>query len=302
MATQTDMLRFHRNIKLDNTDENKTLREKRDIVLQRLRDRGLRFDFFNQGSYAMGTGVVPIDGDYDIDVGLKVAVPPGTGQTPTALKKLVYDAAQWPNQQVTWQRNCIRVPWIKQGEPVYHVDLACYLGTSGGLQRAVGKQHSQADQVYWEACEPLALVAKLSDQPTAEANAQRRRVIRALKRWKDVNFQANGNARPPGVAITALVLQHFQARPTPTTTEGQMDDLGALEHVLSRIVAVAPRYAGGRLQAKLPVPPGNDTLSKQTDEQQRQLIQKLELLQAAIRLAQRGDDAALARQLGADWR
>jgi hypothetical protein len=302
MATQTDFLRFHRTIKLDNYDENQTLREKREIVLKRLRDRGLRFDAFNQGSYAMGTGVVPIDGDYDIDVGLKFTVPPGTNWTPTELKKLVFDAAQWSNQQVTWHRNCIRVPWVRQGESVYHVDLACYLDTPRGLQRAVGKQHSQADQVYWEPCDPLALVKLLSDGATPEANAQRRRVIRYLKRWKDVNFQANGYARPPGVAITALVLQHYSATPSPYVTEGQMDDLGALIRVVDQVLSPF-RYSGGtRLRAYLPVPPGNDTLEKQTDEQQRQLVGKLDQLLTALRSARGGDDRALAAAFGPDWR
>jgi hypothetical protein len=300
MATQTDMLRFHRNIKLDNTDENQTLREKRDIVLQRLRDRGLRFDFFNQGSYAMGTGVVPLDGDFDIDVGLIVRQV-STDCTPTQLKRLVFDAAQWPNQQVTWHQNCIRVPWIKQGEPIYHVDLACYLETPGGLMRAVGKQHAQADQVKWEACDPLALVKMLSDGSTPEANAQRRRVIRYLKRWKDVNFQATGYARPPGVAITALVLANFQPVPYAPAREGEMDDLGALSHVVDRFLASILFYGPKPLRVNLPVTPRNDLLAKQTDEQQRQLVAKLEQLRAALVTAKGVDDRALAAQLGSAW-
>jgi hypothetical protein len=302
MASQTDMLRFHRNIKLDNYDENQTLREKRDIVLQRLRDRGLRFDFFNQGSYAMGTGVLPIDGDFDIDVGLNIRLPAGSSVTPTQLKRFVFDAAQWPNQIVEWRRNCIRVQWVRQGEAMYHVDLACYLETSGGLLRAVGKEHSQANLVEWDACDPKALIAMLSNLPTPEANAQRRRVIRALKRWKDVNFQATGNARPPGVAITALVLQHFQPLPYASATEGQMDDLGALSHVVDRLLASILYYGPKPLRVNLPVPPGNDILAKQTAEQQQQLIAKLHQLQTALHRAKLGEDHALAAQLGSAWR
>lgn len=297
-SVQTDMLRFHRNIKLDNYDENQTLREKRDIVLQRLRDRGLSFAFFNQGSYAMGTGVLPIDGDFDIDVGLIIKLPAGSSVTPTQLMRLVFDGAQWPNQQVEWRRNCIRVQWIRRGEPAYHVDLACYLETSRGLLRAVGREHSRADLVDWDACDPTALVAVLSNLPTPEANAQRRRVIRTLKRWKDVNFQPTGNARPAGVAITALVLSHFQPLPHASATEGQMDDLGALSDVVDRLLSPIQYNGARRLRAILPVPPGNDILEKQTDEQQRQLIAKLQQLQAALRNARRGDTRALAMQLG----
>ncbi|MBL8616779.1 MAG: hypothetical protein JNM72_14295 [Deltaproteobacteria bacterium] len=304
MASQTDMLRFHRNIKLDNYDENQTLREKREIVLKRLRERGLRFEPFNQGSYAMGTGVLPLEsdptGDYDIDVGLRFGGPEVMSMTPTQLKQLVFEAASWPNQIVLWRKNCIQVQWVAQGKPLYHVDLACYRVTTYGLERAVGKQHAQSDQVKWERSDPEALVKALSDL-APEANAQRRRVIRALKRWKDVNFQATGNARPPGVAITALVLAHFQPLPYASATEGQMDDLGALRHVVDQVLLPIQYYRSVRLRALLPVPPGNDILAKQTDEQQQQLIAKLGKLQAALNSAKRDDDRALAAQLGSAW-
>lgn len=65
---------FHDAIKLD-YDDNKELRDKRDELLEILKanmpsDAG-SFEIFHQGSYAMYTGVKPLDdGDYDIDVGL----------------------------------------------------------------------------------------------------------------------------------------------------------------------------------------------------------------------------------------
>ncbi len=65
---------FHSKIKLDNNDEKAKLREKRDTILRAL-DANLpddvpKYDNFHQGSYSMHTGVVPLDGNYDIDVGL----------------------------------------------------------------------------------------------------------------------------------------------------------------------------------------------------------------------------------------
>ena len=65
---QDAFLEFHDNIKLD--DENETLREKRDILLKVLKDHisdeAASYSTFNQGSYAMGTGIKPDNGDYDI--------------------------------------------------------------------------------------------------------------------------------------------------------------------------------------------------------------------------------------------
>ena len=70
---QSEFLTFHDKIKL--SEENQELRNKRDILLNKLRknisDKAASFTTFNQGSYAMGTGIKPDDGDFDIDVGLK---------------------------------------------------------------------------------------------------------------------------------------------------------------------------------------------------------------------------------------
>ena len=56
-------------------DDNAELREKRDILLRKLKDNiaadAASFSSFNQGSYAMHTGIKPDNGDYDIDVGLR---------------------------------------------------------------------------------------------------------------------------------------------------------------------------------------------------------------------------------------
>ena len=78
---QTYFNRFHDTIRR-NYDDSSILRGKRDLLLRDLRE-GLRryaqnhnvkiprFEHFNQGSYAIGTGIEPLLGeDYDIDVGL----------------------------------------------------------------------------------------------------------------------------------------------------------------------------------------------------------------------------------------
>lgn len=65
MNLQKEFIEFHDNIRLD--DENETLREKRDILLNKLNknisEEAASYTHFNQGSYAMGTGVKPEDGD-----------------------------------------------------------------------------------------------------------------------------------------------------------------------------------------------------------------------------------------------
>ncbi|WP_149847198.1 cyclic GMP-AMP synthase DncV-like nucleotidyltransferase [Paenibacillus sp. 37] len=63
---------FHDSIKL--SDESTILKEKRDIIIERLSEKmpaaAKSYTTFNQGSYAMKTGIKPLDGkNYDIDLG-----------------------------------------------------------------------------------------------------------------------------------------------------------------------------------------------------------------------------------------
>lgn len=77
---QTQFLGFHSAIRLGTYEENSFLRDKRDLIIEQLKsrlkekkDEGYpQYErSFNQGSYALNTGIKPIrDGDYDIDVGV----------------------------------------------------------------------------------------------------------------------------------------------------------------------------------------------------------------------------------------
>src|SRR5690242_2199276 len=78
---QKHFRQFDEQIKLKRYDENATLAEKRDRVLKTLSD-GIKkqreegeaipdYRTFNQGSYDVGTGVKPLNGDFDIDVGVE---------------------------------------------------------------------------------------------------------------------------------------------------------------------------------------------------------------------------------------
>src|SRR5437870_4823024 len=93
---------FHESIKLKPFGENQILREKRDIIRGKLKDRlpevfeshgeeCPRFDFLDQGSYEMRTGTKPLNADYDIDQGLYLKVSTSAYPDPVVLKKRVHE-------------------------------------------------------------------------------------------------------------------------------------------------------------------------------------------------------------------
>jgi hypothetical protein len=82
---QKQFITLHHSIYLRPYGENAILREKRDAVLCELKpglkalfeakgEKAPAYRTFDQGSYALGTGIKPLDDDYDIDVGVILEV------------------------------------------------------------------------------------------------------------------------------------------------------------------------------------------------------------------------------------
>ena len=112
-AVQKQFEDFHKAICLDDDDEKATLREKRETIIKALRanlgDDVPAFTNFNQGSYSMHTGVVPLDGNFDIDVGLIFDCNQDKYPDPVVLKKKVRDAIDTNFRTVEIRRPCVTV-------------------------------------------------------------------------------------------------------------------------------------------------------------------------------------------------
>lgn len=307
MSLQPNFRRFHETIKLNRYEENATLVEKRERVLRRLREAGVRFTPFNQGSYAIGTGVQPVDGDFDIDVGIEVDLPYPQQHDPVAVKKLIFDAVNGHTKRVDFRRPCITVYYHQGGEQVYHVDLAVYARDAGGrLHLAVGKQFSAADQRQWLHSDPKGLCATIGNRFSGQDAEQFRRVIRYLKRWRDHNFAAEGNAAPVGIGITAAAHQWFSVQKAGYYS-AEYDDLGAMRGFVATLLSRFTSRWGAtglayRLEARLPAAPHNDVFEKMTDQQMTEFKGRLERLREGLdRANQTGDGAHLVQLLGPDF-
>src|SRR5690242_36905 len=107
---QQQFEQFHDSIKLGKFDESATLREKRDIIRQKLRDR-LRdvfkahgekcpaYAFWDQGSYDLDVGIQPLDGDFDIDQGICFDIA-AREYAPVTLKERVHEALEGHTKDV----------------------------------------------------------------------------------------------------------------------------------------------------------------------------------------------------------
>lgn len=217
--------------------------------------------FLVQGSMAIGTGVEPLgDDDFDIDIALLLDQLDTRLYDPVAIKKEVETAAQRYQRTVHLKELCVTVEYLENGQSQYHVDLAVYGKNhqTGDRELARGKTHSGDRHRRWEPAAPQHLAEVLTSafsDPLAQA--QFIRLIRYLKRWKDVHFTKVGNSTPPGIALTAMAYRWCQPYVRDVHGDAQIDDLRALMHLVKEI---RRNFYG--LNITLTVPPGNCILQK----------------------------------------
>jgi hypothetical protein len=308
---------FHDNIKLRRFKRNATLREKRDIILAKLKrelpkvfkrhgDEMPEYDIKDLGSYAMGTGNKPVDEDYDIDQGIFFRISTNAFD-PVVLKQRVHEAIDGHTDEIEIRRPCVTVWYQRDGEPVYHVDLAIFAdgGWIGEPYLAKGRENSGERYRIWERSDPVGLIEKIYGRFEGVDRAQFRRIVRYLKRWRDENFTPRGNESPISVGLTVAAyhwMQNFYFDGAKT----KPDDLSALLHLARQMLNNFSGLFSHRLKVELPVQPRNDLFSKMTDNHQKQLEKKLEELRDALKGAQESVDPheacmVLTKVLGNDF-
>lgn len=270
--TQKYFEAFHNAIRAD-YDMNSTLREKRDSILdllaRRLKEGGHpTCDELLQGSYRMGTGVLPIaDLEYDIDVGLRFGIS-DTDHDAADVRKWVFDAVYGHTNSVEEKGPCIRVGYSKG----FHVDLVVY--ATG--EDAVGEvQYKLAHRDNgWRPANPPALLEHVrkgrkpfeGTEDTATKTDQLRRVVRYLKRWGDVAIPKESPDKPTGIGYTLYAIEHLQ---NTRFWDGSPDDRTSLFN-LAQIAG----NTFGRISAYKPTPEYDDVFSRLSDKAMQTLKER----------------------------
>lgn len=313
-AVQRQFEDFHKAICFDEDDEKATLREKRDIIVKALKDKlgddVPAFTNFNQGSYSMHTGVVPLDGNFDIDVGLIFDCDQSKYPDPVVLKKKVRDAVNSNFRTVLIRRPCVTVNYISGGQVNYHVDLVIYSRDANGmLYLAKGRENSADEHRIWEISDPKELTKLICGAfNDSDELAQYRRCIRYLKRWRQ--WQFSGSGAPLSIALTVAALKWY--KPSFSTSGKPVDLLAMLNWVEAMLGQFTYEYSQDdgvhqRLKVMLPVAPYSDLMAKRTAAQMKTFNEKLESLRDALRDAynkELPEDACrlLKKQFGDDFK
>ena len=287
MDLQKEFEDFHEEIKLGTYAENKTLREKRDLLIDELKDKlkdekvpgtekKLTFTKLDQGSYAMNTGVKPVKKndkiDYDIDIGAIFDITNDEYES-HKLKKLVYDKlnSQY-NRTVEYNRPCVTVKYSDG----YHVDLAVYSKNSDDIHIAWGKENSK--EKVWYKSEPKELtqwVADVSDD--TDKSKQFRRCVRFLKKWKEKHFSSGGNNAPASIGLTIQARNHFVY-----FENSYLDALINIVECMKNDFVKNYTTSKWTIDVELPVEPYKNVYYKMSEIQQDNFYQKVDALLEAL--------------------
>lgn len=304
---QSQFEEFNNTIRLRRYDENEILREKRNIIRKKLKERlpevfaahnetCPNFYFLDQGSYAMNTGIKPLDGDFDIDQGLYFEISIDAYLDPVILKERVHEALDGHTDDVCIRRSCVTVFYHCDGEPIYHVDIAVYsdgeYNADGKSYTAKGKQYSAPEHRFWKVSDPQQLTIVLFDKFSEADRPQFRRIVRMWKRWKAVNFSKAGNGAPNGIGLTVAAYDRLQPAYSDPIA-GKHDDLRAMrqlvEDTLGRFTDEWDDNAQTfvrRLVVTLPIEPYTDLFAAMTPKQMEEFEQKLKTLKEALEYAE----------------
>ena len=292
---QKQFLVFHDTIKLGTYEENSILRDKRDLLVDELKGRLKDKEEdeypqfvkkFDQGSYALGTGIKPIkDGDYDIDVGVLLDCYIEAYEDPVDVKEMVKECLAHENRSVAVSRSCITVTYKKDGVDQYHVDLPIYAKSQDYPNDekyflAKGRKNLTSDNRYWQESDPIGLTKLINDLYKENDNfdnggekqrKQFRRIVRYLKRWR-----RHKNVRIHSITLTMMAYYWL----TPN-----IDGNDDLQTILNLINSILSQFINGRLAVILPIIPYSDLLESTDNEDMTKIKTAFETLRDNLQTA-----------------
>jgi len=283
---------FHQKIRLGTYDENQTLREKRDLLIDELKDKlkdekvpnttkKLTFTKLDQGSYAMNTGIKPKDDDYDIDVGVIFDVTNEEYES-HKLKKLVFDKLNLNHKRtVKYNRPCITVEYADG----YHVDLAIYSKNNEDIHIAWGKENSKQENKLWYKSEPKKLTKWVADVSSdADKYQQYRRCVRFIKKWKEKHFSSDGSNAPASIGLTIQARNYFYYH-----KDNYLDTLIYIAERMKSDFNLNPESRKMNIDVRLPVEPRKNVYYKMSEIQQDNFYEKVEALVESLKDARNED-------------
>lgn len=246
MAIQTHFDKFNKNIYLTNQSSGyKEAKAKDESILADIkaafREAGYPvIDTFFQGSFAVDTAINSLDEDYDIDRALVIDASEAP-EDPILPKKVVHQVLKERNfKEPKIKKPCITADYLSLklhiDYTVYKLDSCSLFGDSYDL--AVGKEGSDDNNKEWSPSDPKGLIEWINAADQYGENKlhkrkQYKRLVRYMKRWRDVNFSKEVKKKLFSIGLTLMIKEVY----SPGYWREELDDdLTVLKKVVDGIL------------------------------------------------------------------
>lgn len=272
MRLKTQFNKFYDKIRIKNETED--LKEKRETLEEdiksyfptELEKQDIQVNksdikIFDQGSYTYHTTINTEP--YDRDVAVAIPLDIVKYDDSRKIKKMLLDSlCKVATRTVSIKEPCVNVSYVCDGKEWMHIDLPLYALVDGTYYLARGKEFS--DVYSWEEADPKGLNNVLKS--ALEGNDQLRRMVRFIKKWRDIQYEnsTRDHEIPPSIGLTFLTWDTF----VNIYYGNQHDDLRELLHIMNGIKdKFVLTYNNGDLEKavirrRLPVVPNTDVFSK----------------------------------------
>ena len=279
MSLQNHFNEFNQAIYLtDQSPGYKKAKEKDESILsdlkQRFRDEGCSIkDTFLQGSFSVHTAINSLEGDYDVDRALVVDAD-NAPTDPVKLKEVVLDVLAKRNfKDPKVKKPCVTADYLSIN---LHIDYTIYtLDSNGDYKLAVGKINSSARHKEWSPSDPKGLIEWINDTSSYGNDAvnkkkQYKRLVRYMKRWRDVNFNEQSRKKLFSIGLTIMIKEQYR----PDYFSDVKDDLVALEQTVRNMLnegyirqVYSSDHSLYRISVNLPKTPYRDVFQHKVGDQ-----------------------------------
>ena len=299
MGIQTHFDKFHEKIKLGRGDDAyRKARERDDSITADVKNAFSEAEYpvvadFIQGSLATHTGIVPTNGDYDIDRALVIDADsaPVNPIDPKVTTLEVLESRGFKNAKI--KKPCVTADYSSDK---VHIDFPVYKRDGEQYYLAVGKRNSDEDNREWSGSDPRGLIDWINDSSVygddaALAQSQFRRLVRYFKRWRDCQFTERVAAKVYSIGLVVMIKETFWPE---FDAEGFRKDLEALLQTVSSMLdgGYFRAEANGqyRVTVCLPKEPWRDIFSGSSLDTGTQFRNKLQRMRDSLSEAKDLDD------------
>lgn len=217
-----EFLAFCRTITL-NQHEIRKLEKSRDAIMRKITNhlKEKKYpapEFRGQGSFTMGTSIRPLEGFYDLDLGVYLhGLGTDSDEWPRTetIQNLIFNAVEFHTMTKPIRKTaCIRVvyrsPYIDKNDISYHIDLPIYaieenfwgtkrtvIGLKGEAQWSESSDPQEFTDWFFERC-----------HENRKDPEQLKRIVKYLKAWKE--FMPASPKMPSGMILTVLAAKNYQ--------------------------------------------------------------------------------------------